>query len=273
MTSALLAQERQLRAERARQAEIQRMARCVLRELPAGVDPDEICERARERWNLTAEEARQVTREAMDMQDAGIHGGRHLRPQDLMEEEMGNPLAEKIREATRKALEETPDLPRQEMYEKVMSETGAQNKMSGWEVSYFYPLRKELGLNPPRKTRRPPKGKKEAPKKHPARERPKLNRKPLDEVDEVSTTGGEERVALIGELIGGEPWPYFDHMDRIFGRHDSRREAVRASLDATDGVACSPDELRILHRMGQLEAELRELDSALAVICRLRNAA
>jgi len=53
-------------------------------------------------------------------------------------------FAEKYRAATEEVLMTAPGLHRDEMYQKVKAKVGGPLKQSSWEVTYYYPIRKEL---------------------------------------------------------------------------------------------------------------------------------
>lgn len=67
-------------------------------------------------------------------------------------------MAEKYRQATRAVLEAGQDLTRTEAYRKVKDMVGGPLMQSSWEVTYYYPIKKELRKNGKpegRKKRRP----------------------------------------------------------------------------------------------------------------------
>lgn len=236
MTSSLLTTERAAYRERERTRQTERMARCCVRVLRPGVGRAQIEELARERWRLTVEDGRAVADAAERIREVG---GRHLTIEDLKEEaDMAKSEAKvAVHETTRAVLTERPSMGRHDAYAVVQQRTGTTILQSTWEVEHFYPVRREMGLG---RAKKEPEALPVPPRRYPSRPRPgSLGR-------ESAPAPG----ASVPEPSVPQPDPRLKHLD-------GQTEV----------------EIRLLQRLGELEVESREIQMALAVICRLRPAA
>lgn len=183
----------------------------------------------RERFDLNATEARRALKIRQAMEDRDAHAEKHVEIEELGNE-MANDteMAERIREATREVLTENPGIDRGDAYAKVIGRTGAKNLQSSWEVTYFYPIRKELGQNG---------------KRRPKRSRPKADPDPVptpDPEEDRPRARSPEEVATDSFVPDRNPAPDYGAVERALLEHEAE---LRAELEKV-GVA-----LRVIREM------------------------
>jgi len=265
-----IAAERKAHQEREEVRRVERMAASCLWKLGHSATRAALEEMAQERWKLTPAQATAVGNEAERLKSEGAERPRHLPPSAIQEEETLMQIkTERIKEVTRAVLLANPKIKCKDAYETVITRRFANLKLSSFEVTYFYAIRKELReageIPTPAKKATPvgeDKKKGDEGKRRPIRKRPERYTppEPVEIPEPVLELKSPEEIR---KEQGGVDDP---------GTQEDRTMLMMEPAANRALEPMSETEIRLLQRLAEIEIEGREIEAALTVISRLHAA-